>query len=160
MYAEVVGFASACDPSGIELERPNAGGLELAVRAAMADAGITPEQVGLIVLHGTGVPGEDVCEAAGWRAVLGDLAGTIPAVAVTGALGSLFAGAGGVELAVAAKALQTGTIPPTVNFEQAAPACELALGSAAREGDFEYAVSAAFSVGGQSGACVLRRIES
>ena len=159
MYAEIVGFASACDPGGIEVLTPTAGGLGLAVRAAMKDAQIGPEQVGLIVTHGTGVAGEDVCETAGWRSVLGDLAERIPAVAVSGSLGSLFAGAGGVELAVAAKAMHSQTVPPTVNFTSAAPDCGLDLHSAARSGDFEYAVSAAFSVGGQSGACVLRRIE-
>jgi len=80
-------------------------------------------------------------------------------VAITGSLGSLFAGAGGVELAAAARALHSRCVPPTVNFSAAAPDCGLALASTARPGDFEYAVSAAFSVGGQSGACVLRRIE-
>ena len=159
MYAEVVGFASSCDPNGIEVEKPSAGGLGQAVRAAMKDAGITSRQVGLIVTHGTAVPGEDVCETAEWQSVLGDLAGRIPAVAITGSLGSLFAGAGGVELAAAARALHSRTVPPTVNFSAAAPDCGLALASTARPGDFEYAVSAAFSVGGQSGACVLRRIE-
>jgi len=159
MYAEVVGFASACDPGGIEVLKPNAGGLGQAVRAAMKDAAIGPEQVGLIVAHGTGVAGEDICETAEWRSVLGDLAERIPAVAVSGSVGSLFAGAGGMELAVAAKAMHSQTIPATVNFTSAAPDCGLNLRSEARSGDFEYAVSAAFSVGGQSGACVLRRIE-
>lgn len=159
MYAEIVGFASACDPGGIEVLTPTAGGLGQAVRAAMKDAGIGPEQVGLIVTHGTGVAGEDVCETAEWRSVLGDLAERIPAVAVSGSVGSLFAGAGGVELALAAKAMHSQTVPPTVNFTSAAPECGLNLSSAARSGDFEYAISAAFSVGGQSGACVLRRIE-
>lgn len=159
MYAEVVGFASACDPGGIDVLEPTAGGLGQAVRAAMRDAGIGPEQVGLIVTHGTGVAGEDVCETAEWKSVLGDHADRIPAVAISGSLGSLFAGAGGVELAVAAKALHSQTVPPTVNFTSPAPDCGLNLSSEARSGDFEYAVSAAFSVGGQSGACVLRRIE-
>jgi len=159
MYAELVGFASACDPGGIEVLKPNAGGLGLAVRAAMKDAGIGPDQVGFIVAHGTGVAGEDVCETAGWRRALGELAERIPAAAVTGSVGSLFAGAGGVELAVAAKALHSQTAPPTVNFTSASPDCALNVSPEARSGDFEYAVSAAFSVGGQSGACVLRRIE-
>ncbi len=159
MYAEVAGFASGCDPNGIEVLKPAVGGLGTAVRAAMRDAQITPEQVGLIVTHGTGVPGEDVCETAELRSVLGDLADSIPAVAVSGSFGSLFAGAGGVELAVAAKALETQTVPPTVNFASAAPECGLNLSSEARSGDYKYAISASFSVGGQSGACVLRRIE-
>ena len=160
IHAEVAGFGSACDPAGIDVTRANAGSLDLAVRAAMADAGIGPEQVGLIVTHGTGVPHEDVCEARAWRAALGESAETVPALAITGAIGSLFAGAGGVELSVAAAALAHQTIPPTVNHQTPAADCGLNFLAEPRQASLEYAVTAAFSVGGQSGACVLRRCES
>ena len=62
IYAELVGFGAACDPNGIDVKRPNCGSLELAVAKAIADAGIAPEDIGLIVAHGTGVPNEDICE--------------------------------------------------------------------------------------------------
>jgi 3-oxoacyl-[acyl-carrier-protein] synthase II len=160
IYAEIAGFASACDPAGIDVTRANAGSLDLAVGKALADAGVTPDEVDLIVTHGTGAPAEDACEAAAWRAALGDRAGEIPAVAVTGAVGSLFAGAGGVELGVAAMALHTQTIPPTVNHDAPAAGCEMSFLRESRPARLRTAVTGAFSVGGQSGACVLRRYES
>jgi 3-oxoacyl-(acyl-carrier-protein) synthase len=159
-YAEVAGFASACNPAGIEVEKATAGSLNLAVSRALTDAGVGPEEVDLIVTHGTGVPGEDQAEADAWRAALGEAAGTIPAVAVTGGLGSLFAGAGGVELAVAALALRHQVIPPTVNHQSSAGGCELNFQSAPRAARIRNVVTGAFSVGGQSGSCVLRRSQS
>ena len=159
-YAEVVGFGSACDPGGIDVERANAGSLDLAVAKALDDAGIAPKDVGLIVTHGTAVPDEDRCEARAWRSVFGDALDTVPACAITGAIGSLFAGAGGVECAVAAMALKNQTVPPTVNHRAPADGCEMNFPAEARTADLEYAVTGAFSVGGQSGACVLRRCAS
>ena len=159
-YAEVVGFGSACDPAGIDVTHANAGSLDLAVAKALDDAQITPKDVGLIVTHGTAVPEEDRCEAAAWRNVFGDALATIPACAITGSVGSLFAGAGGVECAVAAMALKNQTVPPTVNHLSPAAGCELSFLAEPRASELEYVVTGAFSVGGQSGACVLRRCAS
>jgi 3-oxoacyl-[acyl-carrier-protein] synthase II len=157
VHAEIAGFGSACDPAGIDIEQANAGSLDMAVRRAMDDAGITPDQVGLIVTHGTGVPGEDRCEVEAWQAAMGEVIESIPAVSITGAIGSLFAGAGGAELAVAAMALERQTIPPTVNHDSPADGCGLTFLSEPKQVPLEYVVSGAFAVGGQSGACVLRR---
>jgi len=160
VYAELVGFASACDPAGIDVTKPTAGSLDLAVSKALTEAGISSDDVDLIVAHGTAVPGEDRCEADAWRAAMGDAAEKIPAMAVTGAVGSLFAGTGGVELAAAAMALHSGTIPPAVNFTAPAVGCELNFSTQPRRGELKYAVTGAFSVGGQSAACVLKRYEA
>jgi 3-oxoacyl-[acyl-carrier-protein] synthase II len=159
IYAEVIGVGAACDPAGIDVTRPTAGNLDLAAKKALADARIGPSDVGLIVAHGTGCPGEDVREAAAWQEALGDAARRTPAVAMTGAMGSLFAGAGGVELAVASMALKTGIVPPTMNFASPAKGCELNLSPQARRADIKHVVTGAFAVGGQSAACVLRHYE-
>jgi len=158
VYAELAGFGSACDPGGIDVETANVGSLDLAVRKALDDAGVEPGEVDLIVTHGTAVPDEDVCEATAWRAALGEASASVPAAAVTGSIGSMFAGAGGVELAVAAMALHTQTIPPTVNHEAPADGCGLSFLAEPTAAELNVAVSAAFSVGGQCGACVLRRV--
>ncbi len=160
VHAEVVGFASACDPAGINVDEPNAGSLDVAVKAALAHAGICPGQVGLIFTNGTGVPGEDACESDAWKSVFGDKLADIPAVSITGALGSLFAGTSAVSLAVAIKALQTQTVPPTVNHKTPADGCDLNLLSQPVQADIEYAVVGSFTVGGQSAACVLKRYKS
>jgi minimal PKS chain-length factor (CLF/KS beta) len=80
-------------------------------------------------------------------------------MAVTGATGSLFAGAGAVELAAAALALHHQTLPGSVNFATPADGACLALSSRPRGGTLTHAMSGAFSIGGQSGACVLRRYQ-
>ncbi len=160
IYAEVVGFTAACDPFGIEVTRPTAGNMQLAVRNAVADAGISPEDIDMILAHGTAVAGEDAREVSAWGEALGDTAGKAAAFTLTGGIGSLFAGAGGIELAAAAMALHKQTVPPTVNFtEPMREAFPLNLSAEPRETQLNYAVTVAFTVGGQSGACVLKRYE-
>jgi len=160
VYAELAGAGAACDPGGIDVTKANAGSIDLAVRRAMDSAGVGPEDIDLVVAHGTGVPEEDRREAAAWRAALGAAADRVPVVAVTGAVGSLYAGAGGPELAVAAKAIREQVIPRSVNFARPADGCELNVSTKARAASIRHAVTGAFTVGGQSGACVLRRCET
>ncbi len=158
IYAEMAGFGAACDPTGFDITKSNAGSLDLAVAKAMTEAKITPDKVDMIIAHGTGVAGEDICEAKAWQVALGDAAEKIPAVCITGSIGSLFAGAGGVEMAVAAKAMEAQAVPPTVNFTSAADGCNLNFSSEPRKCEINHIVTAAFSVGGQSAACVFKKV--
>lgn len=158
VYAELAGFGAACDPAGLDVTAPTAGNLGLAVKKAMAEAGIGPQQVGLIVTHGTGVPGEDQAECQQWQLALGERAAQVPALAVTGAIGSTFAGAGGISVALGAMALHKQQLPPSANFAQPFAGCGLNLTRQAADARIEYAVCASFGTGGQSGACVLKKI--
>ncbi|MDP6635735.1 MAG: beta-ketoacyl-[acyl-carrier-protein] synthase family protein [Phycisphaerae bacterium] len=160
IYAEIAGFGAACDPNGINVTEPNCGSLDLAVSKAIADAGITPDDIDLIIAQGTGVPGEDRCEAEAWEKVFGDNLPNIPAAAITGTTGSMFAGQSGVTMVAGALAVQHQTAPPTVNFTSPDEGCRLSLAGEARECEINYAVVGAFSVGGQSAACILKRCES
>ena len=157
VYGELVGFGAACDPNGIDVEKPTAGNLALAAKNAIKSAGITPDQVDMIFAYGTGVPGEDIAEAEEWRKVFAEAAGTIPAVSITGVTGTMFAGSGGVQIALAAKALQEQIIPPTVNFASPAQGCDMNFSAEPRKADLKYVIAGAYTVGGQSGACVLKR---
>ena len=159
IYAELAGVGGGCDPGGMDVTRPTVGSLDAAVSNALDDAGLEPQDVDVIVTHGTGVPAEDRAEADAWAAALGETAHTAPAVALTGAIGSLYAGAGGAELIVAAMALHNQSVPPTVNFPTAADGCTLSLAAEPRSGNYTTAVTGAFSVGGQSGAIVLKKYE-
>jgi 3-oxoacyl-[acyl-carrier-protein] synthase II len=159
IYAEVIGAGAACDPAGIDVPAATAGSLDLAVRKALDDAGAAPDDVDLIVAHGTGVAEEDALEARAWSEALGAAAEEAHAVAVTGAVGSLFAGAGAVEIATAALAIREQKVPPTVNFASPAPGCALNLSGRPRDAEIRTAVTAAFSIAGQSAACVLRRFQ-
>ena len=159
-YAQIAGFGAACDPNGIIVTEPNCGSLDMAVSKAITDAGISPGDIGLIVAQGTGVPGEDRCEAEAWEKVFGDNLPNIPAMAITGSTGSMFAGQSGVTMAAGALAVRHQTAAPTVNFSAPDDGCRLSLAGEARKCDINYAVIGAFSVGGQSAACVLKRCES
>ncbi len=160
IYAEIAGFGAACDPNGINVTEANCGSLDLAVTKAIADAGVTVDDIDLIVAQGTGVPGEDRCEAAAWEKVFGDKLPNIPAMAITGTTGSMFAGQSGVTMVAGALAIQHQTAAPTVNFTTPDEGCKLSLAGEARKYEIKYAVVGAFSVGGQSAACVLKRCES
>jgi len=160
VYAEFAGFGAACDPAGIDVTKANCGSLDLAVARAIADAGITPRDVDLIVTQGTGVPDEDRCESEAWRKVFGSELESIPAFAVTGTTGCMFAGQSGVTLVAAAMAIRNQTVPPTVNFTTPHEGCGLSLAGEPRERTINHAVVGAFSVGGQSAACVLKNCQS
>lgn len=157
IYAEIAGFGAACDPCGLDVMNPTAGGLENAAAKAVAQAGIDASELGMILAHGTAVPGEDACECAAWKAALGEKAASIPAFALTGATGSLFAGAGAMEVAAAALALHNQVVPQTVNFASLADGCNLNLSARQRPMNADYVITGSFGIGGQSGALVLRK---
>ena len=159
IYAELVGFGAACDPDGINVTNATAGGMDLAAKKALADAGILPQDIDMIAAHGTGVAEEDRCEAIAWGATFGQRVQNIPAAAFTGGIGSLFAGQSGATLVATALALHKQTVPPTANFETPFDGCTLNLASEPREVHIRYAIVGAFSVGGLSAACILKRYE-
>jgi 3-oxoacyl-(acyl-carrier-protein) synthase len=134
--------------------------MDLAITNALKDADLTPEQVDLMITQGTGVPAEDVAEAAAWQAALGPRAKTVPAAALTGAIGFGFAGDRGIALGTGAMALARQTVPPTAGHAKPAAGCELNLSSEPRSAKIRHAVVAGFSCTGQSAACVLRRVDS
>ncbi len=157
IYATLEGFGGACDPAGLDVTTAGAGGLELAVTRAMDAAGIGPDQIAGIVTHGSGHPADDAAEAAAWHKAMGERLEEIPAVCLTGAVGQAFAGAGGMEVALAAKMLREQAVPPTVNFHTPAEGCSLSLADRTRPLEGDYVVSATYAVGGQSAAIVLKR---
>ena len=157
IYAEVAGIGAACDPCGIDVTAPNVGSMDLSVRSALRNAGIDGTSVDAIVAHGTGVPGEDRLEVAAWRTALGSQADKPLAVSAGGAGGSLFAGAGGVSLALAAMMIHQQVVPPTPGFAQCDSGCELDFAASARPAALNHVACGAFAVGGQSAAMVLKK---
>ncbi len=158
VYAEFAGFGAGNNPDGMNyLEEPKGDGEARAISAAIADAGISPEQIDLVIPHGTGVPAEDAAEADAIRQTLGQRADTVPVVPLTGGFGNLFAGAGAVQLSVAAMALHKQTIPPAVNFEKPAEAYRLNVQMEQTDAKLQYALCCTHATGGQNAAIVLKR---
>jgi 3-oxoacyl-[acyl-carrier-protein] synthase II len=159
IYAEFAGFGAACDSGGIEITEPTAGNLGMSASRAIKNAGIEPDDIDAIFTYGTGVPGEDLAEAEEWRKVFGPRAAEIPAVSFSGVIGSLFAGHGGMQMAIAAKSIAEQIIPPTANHEAPAEGCEMNFAPQPRNADLKNVIAGSFTIGGQSGACVLRKAE-
>jgi 3-oxoacyl-[acyl-carrier-protein] synthase II len=159
IYGEVVGFGAAVNASHWLTPQADGRGLALAIGKALADAGVTPAQVGLVNAAGVGTPAHDASEAAALRAALGDRCASIPILATKGALGNNGAGSGAIDLAVLATAMHRGVIPPSLNTDHPDPACGLRVVHGDPidwHGDFAISVASALS-GGQTAALVLRR---
>ena len=103
----------------------------------------------------------DLTEALGLRAALGPRADSVPVVAVKGAMGTCGAGAGAIDVAVAAMAIDTGTLPPSVNCDTPDPQCDLNVVRRKTESDVTVALTVGYALsGGQHGAIVLRKFEA
>jgi 3-oxoacyl-[acyl-carrier-protein] synthase II len=153
-YAELVGFGAAFDR-----ERSGAG-LARAIRAALNDAGVGPEEVDHVNAQGFGGVKSDSWEALGIREVFGDVTPPVPVFAPKSYFGNLGAGAATTELAASVLALAHGVCPATLNYEEPDPACPVAVvAGAPRPVTRPHVVKVSFTEMGQCAAVVLRRAE-
>jgi len=159
-YAEVLGTGASQTVSRDTRNRapdPEGRGIASAIRSAIADASLTPDDIDLAVPYAAGIPGWDRAELAALTAVFGDRLAGLPITPTKPAVGNTGAAAGGVDLAVAAKALDTQTIPPVINRD--APLDPLPAGSPEpREATLRHALVCSTSLGGQNVAVVLGRV--
>lgn len=153
IYAEVVGFGSAFD-------RHRTGeGLARAVRAALKEAGIEPKDIDHVNAHGVGDANTDVWEACGLAEVFGNCTPPTPVFAPKSYVGNLGAAGSTAELAVSLLALQNGTLPATLNYEEPDPACPVAVAGAPRPITKPYVLKVALTDMGQCAALVCRKLE-
>jgi 3-oxoacyl-[acyl-carrier-protein] synthase II len=159
--AEILGYVAGYGASNdaFHMTQPDAEGrgAEKAMRAALADAGVTPQQVGYINAHGTSTPFNDRIET---RAIHSVFNGGHPPVSSTkSAIGHLLGAAGAVEAVAALGALQRGLLPPTLNFEEVDPDCDLDyIPDGPREApDIQIALSNSFGFGGQNACLAFRK---
>lgn len=155
IYAELCGFGMSSDAHHITM--PSANGAAKAMRAAIADARIECEQIGYINAHGTGTKANDVTETAAIRDVFGS---RCPAVSSTKAVhGHTLGAAGAVEAVATVLAVHHGVLPPTANYQEADPECDLDyVIEGPREVRVEAAMSNSFAFGGLNAVLVFRRI--
>jgi 3-oxoacyl-[acyl-carrier-protein] synthase II len=154
IYAEMVGFGAAFD------RERSGGGLARAIRAALNDAGVGPEEVDHVNAQGFGGVKADSWEALGIREVFGDVRPAVPVFAPKSYFGNLGAGAGTSELAASVLALAHGVCPATLNYEEPDPACPVAVvAGGPRPVTRPHVVKVSFTEMGQCAAVVLRRGE-
>jgi 3-oxoacyl-[acyl-carrier-protein] synthase II len=152
IYSELVGFGAAFD------RKQNGDGLARAIRAALAEAGIGPEDVDHINAHGLASRESDIWEARGLAQVFGDCTPRVPVVAYKSHVGNLGAGGGVMEMAASVLALHHGTTPGTLNHEETDPDCPITvLAGAPRPTTRRHVVKVGFTQMGQCAALVLRR---
>ena len=128
------------------------------IRNALADAGLTPEDIDYINPHGTGTPENDKMEAMGVMAVFGERAKSIPMSSNKSMIGHTLSAAGAVEAVFSLLALQHQRIPPTINYQMPDPAIPLdVVPNTARDARVRCALSNSFGFGGQNVSLVMSR---
>ncbi|MBW7904232.1 MAG: beta-ketoacyl-ACP synthase II [Phycisphaerae bacterium] len=157
LYAEVVGYGSTADAFRVTDIHEEGRGAIAAMRAALDAAGLRPEQIDYISAHGTGTEENDKLETLAIRGVFGDYARKVPVSSVKSMLGHLIAGAGAVELITCVLAIRDGMLPPTSNYQNPDPNCDLDyVPNQARKATVRHALSNSFGFGGQNDTLVIR----
>ena len=160
ILAEVVGYGATCDAHHITAPAPGGAGAAACMRAALADAGIAPEQVGYLNAHGTSTPLNDACETAAIKAAFGPHARRLAISSTKSMTGHLLGASGAVEALFTALALRDGFLPPTIHYQKPDPACDLdVVPNAGRAAGVEYAMSNSLGFGGHNVSLLLRRWE-
>ena len=161
IYAELRGYGVSSDARHITEPDPTGESAARAMQMAFADAEISPDQIDYINAHGTSTPLGDASETRVIKRAVGEhVARTIPISSTKGASGHCLAAAGAVEAIFCTLALDTGVLPPTLNYQTPDPKCDLDyIPNEAREADARIAVSNSFGFGGHNASIVLRRFD-
>src|ERR1044072_1473766 len=158
VHAEIVGFGMSADAHHVT--QPSAEGAALAISAALADWGISPEQVGYVNAHGTGTTVNDPVETEALRLVFREHASRLAVSSTKSMHGHALGAAGVVEAVATALALHEKFLPPTANFTEPDPACDLDyVPNEARQAEVEYAISHSFACGVLNAVIVMRRYD-
>ena len=154
IYAEVLGFGMTADAG--DITSPDADGAARAMQAALRDAKANPDQIDYINAHGTGTTANDRTETAAIRKVFGSHADRLAVSSSKAVLGHSLGAAGALELAASALAMKHQLIPPTANFEEADPECNLdVVPNVARKAPVRMAMSNSFAFGGLNAVLVI-----
>jgi beta-ketoacyl-acyl-carrier-protein synthase II len=155
IYAEVLGYGASNDAHHLAQPDPESLGVSEMMRSALARAGVAPERVGYVNAHGTSTPQGDLAETRAIKQVFGDHAYDLAVSSTKSVTGHCFGAAGAVEAMMCALALHHGVLPPTINYRNPDPECDLDyVPNEARKVDLDVALSNAMGLGGHNG-CVL-----
>ncbi len=156
--AEIGGFGLSGDAFHMTAPPDDGEGGARAMKEALKDACMTPQDIDYINAHGTSTPLNDSCETKAIKAVFGEYAYKIPVSSTKSMTGHLLGGAGGVEAVFSVKALEDGVVPPTINYEHPDPECDLDyVPNEARKMDIHTAMSNSFGFGGTNGVLIFKR---
>ncbi len=160
IYAELVGYGYNSDAYHLAAPDPDGDGAARCMMQALKDAGLSPDEVDYINAHGTGTPAGDVAETMAIKRVFGQKAYKIPVSSTKSMTGHLLGGAGSTEAAFCVLAIRDGVIPPTINYENPDPECDLDyVPNVAREAKVDVALSNSFGFGGANAVLIFKKFE-
>src|SRR5438105_1936626 len=158
IYCEIVGYGNTADANHVTAPAPEGEGAARCMKMALRHAGLKPEDVTYINAHGTSTPQGDIAETQAIKTVFGDHARKVAVSSTKGATGHMLGAAGAVELAICAKAIETDTVPPTINLEHPDPECDLDyLPNCARQLKVNAIVNNSFGFGGHNATLVAKK---
>ena len=160
LYAEILGQATSSDAYHMAAPDPTVEGAVRAMRWALQDAGVTPDEVDYINAHGTSTPANDPGETLAIKKLFGERAYSIPINSTKSMIGHPMGAAGALEAIVCALTLQHGLLHPTINYETPDPTCDLDyVPNQARKATVHTTLSNSFGLGGQNACLVLRKFD-
>jgi 3-oxoacyl-[acyl-carrier-protein] synthase II len=158
IYAEVLGYGASNDAHHMAQPEPEATGVAAMMASALERAGVEPERVGYINAHGTSTPLGDAAETKAIKDVFGDHAYALAVSSTKSVTGHTFGAAGAIEAIMCALALHDGKLPPTINYREPDPDCDLDyVPNEARDVQVDVALSNAMGLGGHNGCVLLGR---
>ncbi len=158
IHAEIVGYGMSGDAYHITAPAPEGEGAYLAMRRAIDDANLSPEDIVYINAHGTSTELNDKFETLAVKRVFGNHAYRLAMSSIKSMIGHLLGAAGGVEAIATIKTIEEGVLPPTINYETQDPDCDLDyVPNVSRKADVPVAMSNSFGFGGHNASIVFRR---
>jgi 3-oxoacyl-[acyl-carrier-protein] synthase II len=158
IYCEIVGYGNTADANHITAPSPEGEGAARCMKMALRNAGLNPTDISYINAHGTSTPQGDVCETQAIKSVFGDHARKLAVSSTKGATGHMLGAAGAVEMAVCAKAIQTNVVPPTINYENPDPDCDLDyVPNTSREVTVNAILNNSFGFGGHNATLIAKK---
>jgi 3-oxoacyl-[acyl-carrier-protein] synthase II len=156
--AEVIGYGTNCDAYHMTQPSPEGVGAAACMRLCLMDAGIQPDAVQYINAHGTSTEFNDANETKAIKSVFGEYAARLAVSSTKSMTGHLLGGAGGVEAVFTVLALEHGIIPPTINYDEPDPECDLDyVPNASRKAPLSVALSNSYGFGGTNVSLAFRR---
>jgi 3-oxoacyl-[acyl-carrier-protein] synthase II len=160
IYAELVGYGMTADAFHLTMPDETGSGAIRAMTKTIKDAGIQPQQVGYINAHGTSTPYNDKFETLAIKKTFGDHAYKLAVSSTKSMTGHLLGAAGGIESVFSVLALHRKVLPPTINYVNPDPDCDLDyVPNVPREAEVEYALSNSFGFGGTNAALLFKRYD-
>ena len=160
IYAEIVGYGATSDAYHITSPAPGGEGGARAMKIAMEEADVNPEEVSYINAHGTSTHLNDSCETQAIKTALGEASKNVMVSSTKGHTGHLLGAAGGVEAIVCARAVEEGFVPATINYREADEECDLDIvPNVGRKVEIKYAMSNSLGFGGHNASILLKKYE-